>query len=155
MVFTNVEYSFLWPSISTIQRIMRDLSDHFTKKAVDDVEKDVVHEIICQYEDADLVGFIIFRINERECEILWMAIDLKHQGKRYGTSILEYLESVLVTRGIETIVVKTLDDSANYLPYHRTTKFYRKLGYRKIRFIEMIPEWGPGNPCAVYEKKLG
>ena len=83
MVFTNVEYSFQWPPISTIQKIMKDLSDHFTEKAVKDVEKDVVYEIICQYENADLVGFIIFKIHERQCDILWMAIDLKHQGKKY------------------------------------------------------------------------
>jgi ribosomal protein S18 acetylase RimI-like enzyme len=115
----------------------------------------VVNEIICQYEEAELIGFIIFKVTGPECEILWMAIDLKHQGKRYGTSIMENLERSMLERGAGSIIVKTLDESANYLPYHRTTRFYKKLGFRKIRFIESIPEWGPGNPCAVYEKKLG
>ena len=133
---------------------MKGLPDHFTEEAITNVEKDIVNEIICQYEEAKLICFIIFKIQEMECEILWMAVDLKHHGRKFGTSILDHLEKDLVNRGVEKMVIKTLDDSANYLPYHRTTKFYRKHGFRKIRFIESIPEWGPGNPCAIYEKRL-
>ncbi len=37
---------------------MEDLPDHFTEKAVSDVEKDTIHEIVCVYENAELIGFL-------------------------------------------------------------------------------------------------
>ena len=55
---------------------MRGLSEHFTDRAVTDVEKDVVNEILCQYEEAELIGFIIFKVIDKECEILWMAVEV-------------------------------------------------------------------------------
>jgi GNAT superfamily N-acetyltransferase len=133
---------------------MKDLPDHFTEKAVSDVEKDTIHEIVCVYENAELIGFIVFKVQVDSSEILWMAISNEYRGKKYGKSILEFFEAWMRERGVKTLIVKTLDDSANYPPYLLTTRFYRKNGFKKIHFIETNPEWGPGNPCAVYEKRL-
>jgi len=133
---------------------MKNLPDYFTEKAISDVEKDTIHEIVCVYENAELVGFLIYKVQINNAEILWMAISKEYQGKIYGKSILNFFETLMLKRGVNILIVKTLDDSANYQPYFQTTRFYRKNGFKKVHFIEVIPEWGPGNPCAVYEKKL-
>jgi len=153
MIIT-VEFSILWPPISTIKAIMRDLPDHFTEKALINLEEDIVQEIVCVYEDAELIGFLIYKVEEKEAELLWMAISKEFQGRGYGESLLNFLEGLMKERSVNTLILKTLDDSANYPPYKQTTRFYRKNGFKKVKFIEVIPEWGPGNPCAVYEKKL-
>ena len=133
---------------------MNDLSDYFTEEAVSNVEKDIDKEIICINDDSELIGFIIFKVEFSVSEILWMAIDKYHQGRKYGSSIMASFESMMKERNVKSIIVKTLDDSANYKPYHSTTRFYRRNGFIKIHHIDLLPEWGPDNPCAVYKKTL-
>ncbi|MGA1821632.1 MAG: GNAT family N-acetyltransferase [Thermoplasmatota archaeon] len=142
------------PDPKQIREIMEGLSDYFTPKAKKDAQRDLGKGFLGIYDDDNLLGFIIHEIRDAECEILWMAVRRDHRGKGLGSGLLDHLESIMKDRKIGTIKVKTLDDSAGYDPYQKTTRFYENRGFQKIDFIEEIPEWGPGNPCAVYRKKL-
>ena len=142
------------PDPEQVREIMEGLPDYFTPKALRDAQRDLRKGFLGVFEEDHLMGFIIHEIRDEECEILWMAVRVDHRGKGLGSDLLLHLEEILKDRGIGSIMVKTLDDSAEYDPYLMTTRFYRDRGFEKIDFIEEIPEWGPGNPCVVFRKEL-
>ena len=49
-------------------------------------------------------------------------------------------------------MVKTLSDAADYAPYARTRRFYRRMGFEEL--LTLTEMWDEDNPCLVMVKVL-
>lgn len=60
----------------------------------------------------------------------------------------------LKAEGIRFLEVKTLASDIDYAPYELTRRFYESRCFVHLETIDPFPEWEPGNPCAIYIKKV-
>ncbi len=143
-----------WPDIEGIQKLAKDLPEYFTKSAVERIGSERESENIIALENETVWGFIIYSVQRTEAEIKWMAVRRDLRGHGIGSYLMKHLENILMKKGFKLLRIKTLDDSAGYEPYLSTNAFYRKLGFVRTGIISKMPGWDPGNPCAIYEKRL-
>jgi ribosomal protein S18 acetylase RimI-like enzyme len=140
-----------WPGIEEIKSLMTGHPEHFTPEAVDNIGSYVNDRILVLVDDR-ITGFVVFREEGDTSEILWMAVRSDSTGRGIGSMILNILEKDLVKRGVKRIIVKTLDEKAEYEPYLRTMNFYRRNGFVKERVIDNF--WDDGSPCAELVKDM-
>jgi GNAT superfamily N-acetyltransferase len=57
-----------------------------------------------------------------DAEILWIAVDSAGRGQRLGTVLLDRVLDELDAAGVSVVEAKTLDRSADYLPYEATRR---------------------------------
>jgi ribosomal protein S18 acetylase RimI-like enzyme len=136
--------------------IAEQLKQYFTDEAISKMKIDLKnHMLYCALESGEIVGFA--SINKKSpdvAEISWMAVKSEHQNKGFGTALIDSIVSDLKLEGTELLEVKTLSSEIEYLPYELTRKFYEKQGFIHLETIDPYPGWEPGNPCAIYVKKL-
>ena len=137
--------------------IARSLDTHFNEKAIERMPGDLVSQRLFVARDGDTVtGFItVADGGEEVVEISWMAVRPDHQRKGVGTALMHHTERELASEGYRALLVRTLAPTVEYEPYEVTRSFYRAMGFALDRVIDPYPEWGPGNPCAVYKKTIG
>ncbi|UCC93129.1 MAG: GNAT family N-acetyltransferase [Thermoplasmata archaeon] len=137
--------------------IARALRTHFDDNAMVQMPKDLrSHRLYVAEDEGDVVGFLTVKsARDGEVEISWMGVHPGHQGKGIGRALVSEAERDLVSEGVLRLAVRTLADTVEYEPYEATRAFYRAVGFVHQETIDPYPEWGPGNPCAVYIKDLG
>jgi ribosomal protein S18 acetylase RimI-like enzyme len=115
-----------------LEKIKRDLPER--------MKRGVTLVASPQY-DADPVAFIHFMIHGELLFIDMIAVDRKHQHKRYGKSLMSQAENFAASRGCTRS--KVMVDAGN----SRAHLFYSKLGYQTLRFL-------PPTQCYEMEKSL-
>ncbi len=144
-----------------ILTIASNLRDYFDENALAKMPKDAsAHRTYIAEDDTDITGFIILAepddqaIASRSAEILWMAVRRDRQGQGVGTTLLKHVIADQQEKVCTHFIVKTLAPTVEYAPYVRTRNFYVKNGFTMQEIIDPYPEWGEGNPCAVYRLDL-
>ncbi len=132
--------------------IAKKLPQAFTEKALIDMKNDLEkHSVYVTLEEDEITGFAsINQKNNEVAEISWLAVRPVCQRQGIGTRLLKHVRNELKTQGIKILVVKTLDETSNYIPYESTRKFYEDNGFKHVETIDPYPGWGPDNPCAIY-----
>jgi len=138
-------------------QIVRALEDFFTDDVPTKVRGDLERHDGWVIVEADgVVGFVIVdRRSPQAAEILWIAVEPARRNTGCGTRLLKHVLGVLRDQGTALVEVKTLDGSADYLPYKATEAFYQRNGFVQIDRIDPFPDWPPGNPAAIYVAALG
>jgi GNAT superfamily N-acetyltransferase len=132
--------------------IVRGLPDYFTDDVPDKVTHDLGrHEGWILAEGNDIAGFaIVERRSPPTAEILWAAVRAELRGSGHGGVLVDHILDGLSAAGVQLVEVKTQDRSANYPPYEATRAFWEKHGFVHLDTIDPFPDWGPGNPAALY-----
>jgi ribosomal protein S18 acetylase RimI-like enzyme len=136
--------------------IVRRLSDFFTPDVPDKVRADWPNGSTWVVDDdGPVVGFaLVGRRFAGAAEILWIAVEPERRGGGIGTLLLETVATALAADGVVLLEAKTLDSSEDYEPYVATRAFWEARGFLQIDMINPFPEWGPGNPAAIYVRPL-
>lgn len=93
------------------------------------------------YYEADSVAFIHFMIHGELLYIDMMAVAPAHRRQRLGKTLMSHAEQYAGSRGCRR--AKVMVDQGN----SRAHSFYRKLGYKTIRYIDQ-------SECYELEKML-
>lgn len=84
-------------------------------------------------DDGGMAGFaVVARKAPASTEILWFAVDRARRRQGHGTRLLAHVIDLLADDGVALIEVKTLDRTANYLPYEGTRAFWERNGFVHI-----------------------
>lgn len=136
--------------------IATELHDYFTKNAIAAMKKDMRKHLFYVVVHAGKVhGFAtIFAKSKGVAEISWMAIKKECERLGFGTALMNHIVSVLKSKKIRLLEVKTLSENVKYPPYQTTHEFYKKMGFILVETIDPYPAWDAGNPCAMYIKIL-
>jgi ribosomal protein S18 acetylase RimI-like enzyme len=73
---------------------------------------------------------VVARKAPASAEILWFAVDRARRRQGHGTRLFAQVIGLLANDGVQLIEVKTLDRTANNLPYEGTRAF---LGAQRVR----------------------
>lgn len=112
-------------------------------------------ETVVAFEGETLVGFAsVTDHGPKVCELRWMAVRETHRNQGVGTRLLDRVCERMVADGGRLLTVKTLADTVSFEPYVRTRAFYENRGFLHVETVDPYPDWGPGNPCAIYVKPL-
>lgn len=136
--------------------IAKELHEYFTKNAVGAMRKDMrKHLFYVVVHAGKVIGFAtIFAKSKGVAEISWMAIKKECQRLGFGTALMNHIVSVLKSKKIHLLEVKTLSENVKYPPYKTTHEFYKKMGFILVETIDPYPGWEAGNHCAIYVKIL-
>jgi GNAT superfamily N-acetyltransferase len=132
--------------------VVRSLPEWFTPDVADEVARDATkHQTWVVTEAHGLLGFaIVVRRSIEAAEILHAAVHADRRGAGVGTQLVEQVLAELAHDGVALVEVKTLDASADYLPYVATRTFWERRGFVQVDSIDPLPGWQAGNPAAVY-----
>jgi N-acetylglutamate synthase-like GNAT family acetyltransferase len=92
---------------------------------------------------------VVERRGPRSAEILWAAVSSDRRNEHLGTRLVDHVLAELRADGVCVVEVKTLDPSADYVPYVATRAFWSARGFIQLDMIDPLPGWPPGNPCAI------
>ena len=85
----------------------------------DDMEKESIHLMVCDEDEA--VGVSRLHFNSREeAQVRYMAVDERYRGKGIGTMMLAELEKKAREKGASYIILNARENAVD---------FYRKNGY--------------------------
>lgn len=104
-------------------------------------------------QDSHYCGFISAKKhNVKSAEITVMGIKIDSHRQGFGRVLVQKMEALLKSEGVEYMSVKTLADTRECPSYEKTRQFYKGMGFAEL---EVIPEiWGEDNPCLLMVKKL-
>lgn len=131
--------------------IARSLDKWFTKNAIKKMQKDFNKDLIVVRNNQKVIGFLNYKINEKQAIILWMAVDKNYQRKGIGKKLIKKLIKIL-NKKVKSIIVETLSYEDNYRPYKLTRKFYLKNGFN-YKFIKKASK-KDHDDLVVMEKKI-
>ena len=136
--------------------IAKDLRQYFNESGIKTMREDLTkHLLYIALENKEVHGFLtLVQKNEKVFEISWMAVKLGQQHQGVGSALIEFVFEELKAQGVKLLEVKTLAEDVEYQPYEITRAFYRKMGFIHVETINPYPDWGPGNPCAIFVKIL-
>ncbi|MGH9171580.1 MAG: GNAT family N-acetyltransferase [Acidimicrobiales bacterium] len=138
--------------VPALADIVRRLPGYFTDDVPGKVSIDAGRHGGWVIVDRDgIAGFAV--VDQRSpavSEILWIAVDPARRRRGVGTLLLEHVLGVLAAGGVSLVEAKTLDASAGYEPYEATRGFWEARGFVMVDTIDPLPDWQPGNPCAIY-----
>jgi ribosomal protein S18 acetylase RimI-like enzyme len=101
-----------------------------------------------------LVGFLLLAPTGDPAilEIAWMGVAAAWQRHGIGSALLRLLAQDLAGRGVRTLEVSTVAESAGYPPYEATRAFYRRNGFVDLR-IDPDYYW-PGGDRLILRRSL-
>lgn len=136
--------------------IVEGLPDYFTNDVSGKLVHDVArHEAWVVTQAGAIAGFaVVARRSPLAAEILWMAVAAARRGTGLGRALVDRVLDSLGQAGTSVVEVKTQDASAGYAPYEATRAFWERNGFVHVDSIDPFPEWGPGNPAAIYVAAL-
>lgn len=101
--------------------------------------------------DEKPVGFISIKSNnEFTSEIYVFGVLQEYHRNGVGSRLLEAACKKLKNDKVKLLIVKTLDESADYEPYNQTRNFYQKHDFIPIDVYKKI--WSEENPCLLMTK---
>ena len=105
--------------------------------------------VVC--DDGGVVGVAYFAPEQYAygvCNLYFIAVHPKCQGKGYGTAVLNNIENTLTEKGDRLLLVET-----SGLPnFELTRKFYKKQGYEEEARIRDY--YKPGDDKIIFRKAL-
>jgi tRNA-dependent cyclodipeptide synthase len=145
-----------WPEI---ERLLRAWPRHFVEEGIRLARDDFEHHrtIVC-IDNRRLCGFLIWRTDGQELELLWMAVEPSRVQQGIGRRMVE---GVLGQRSTEARVFGRTATTDSIIPnsefsgaaYARTLGFFQKLGFTIGKRYEQY--WGPQNHMIEVEKSYG
>lgn len=110
-------------------------------------------EIFFGYRDEGvLMGYVTlipYFPGYKHCEVYWLAVRKKYQGRGIGSKLMGFIESYAKKKGFRKVFLYTGEEM------ERTRKFYEHRGYRTINEFPFYYGYEQGNTTAVlYGKKL-
>lgn len=82
-------------------------------------------------------------------DLYWIAVDKRHQDKKIGRALLEFIERDLRARGARQLYIET-SDTPQYTP---TRAFYERRGYALVAHFRDYYDVGDGK--VIYFKEFG
>lgn len=99
------------------------------------------------------IGFFSVKIiNEFTAEFYVNGVLKEFHRKGIGREIAKTIEADLKGRGFKLLMVKTISESLDNIPYSKTRNFYRSIGFFPLEEIKEI--WGMDSPCLIMVKSL-
>jgi ribosomal protein S18 acetylase RimI-like enzyme len=137
--------------------IVQASAEHFSPETHSEVAQGVrsgrcwvAHE-----PDGEIVGFLLLdRRFERAAEIRHAAVSPNRRSSGIGTTMVTEVLTQLRADGVALVLVKTLDESADYPPFDATRAFWKRLDFIRIAVIDPLPGWQIGNPAALLVRSL-
>lgn len=133
--------------ITQCAQIMRSLPEYFYESEVNDFlgqcKQDNCQLIVARKhgKTGDVVGFLNIVIEDGIAEIVNFAVKDGYRSKGIGEMMIANTASYCKAKGINDLIVETLDDSCDWDYYVRTRKFYReKIGFEFYKINEN-PTW--------------
>ena len=84
-------------------------------------------EVFVAVSDGKVIGFIVFNMNNCDDNIDNVVVDKKEQGKGVGKALVEYVEDLARSRGMDVITTDTTENT-NGVPW-KAYGFWRNIGY--------------------------
>ena len=81
-------------------------------------------------------------------DLYWIVVDPASQGKGFGSHLLEYVETDVLSRGGRMILIETSSQES----YDATIRFYKKAGYKLVARIKNF--YRIGDDKLVFSKEL-
>jgi putative hydrolase of HD superfamily len=104
-------------------------------------------------ENENAIGFIsLNKHNNYTAEIHVMGVLESHHRQHVGQMLITEAENFLSENNFQFLQVKTLSESRENEEYHRTRKFYQKMGFIPVEEFKTL--WGNDNPCLLLIKAL-
>lgn len=85
--------------------------------------------------EGNIVGYILFSINEDSSVIELIAVDDKYQGQKVGKLLIQAMESFVIDQGINRIKVGTQVDNIS------AAQFYSKMGFTYVSCGSVYHLW--------------
>ena len=105
------------------------------------------------FDGENCIGFFSGKIHyNRTGDIYVCGIDPNYHGKGIGTLLYNKLEEYCIKNNCDYIIVQTLSEVAEYQPYLKTKKFYKKMGFKEL--ISFLEIWDKENPLLIMIKNL-
>jgi ribosomal protein S18 acetylase RimI-like enzyme len=137
--------------------IVKASAEYFSSATHSEIAQGVVSGRCWVAHEADgaIVGFVLVdRRFGRAAEILHAAVSPNRRSRGIGTTLVTDVLSDLRAGDVDLVLVKTLDQSADYPPFERTRAFWKRLGFIQIAVIDPFPGWQAGNPAALLVRSL-
>lgn len=147
---------FFVEDIPALLAIIKSLPDYFTSEAVLDIEKDlrdVRTRTLVSEEDGDAVGFLSYRIDGAEAELLWIAVRPSSRGAGVGSALMKKLLEEIMDKNVKSAWLATLASTTPFPPFESTRKFHEKFGFREERIDKN--HYGPGDDRVIMRKNIG
>jgi len=143
-----------WPEI---ERLLRAWPTHFVEAAIPLARQEFSRDktLLCDDGNGKVLGFMTWRTDGRELELLWMAVDPAHLREGVCTSVVK---AVLCQRRQERRIFGRTATLDSVIPgtqfsgraYEPTYRFFEKFGFRFTTRHEGY--WSPTNHMIVLEK---
>ncbi len=119
--------------------LARRLPEWFTPGGLEHMALDFQfqHRRVAVALAGEVVGFLTFNVHEGEGQICWLGVAPEHQRQGVGRALLTEIEHELRTAGVRAVTVETLGDAVDYDPYEKTRAFYRSMGYRDAKVLQL------------------
>ena len=110
------------------------------------------HEIFFGYKHTrELAGYVTlkpFFPGYKHCEVYWLAVKKKFQGRGIGTKLMDFIENYAKKKGFRKVCLYTGKDMK------LSRKFYEKKGYSLVNEFHGYYGYLTGNTTAVLYAKL-
>ncbi|MBP7126110.1 GNAT family N-acetyltransferase [Myxococcota bacterium] len=94
-----------------------------------------------------ITGYILWGrtlFTRETCDLYWMAVDPKEQGRGIGRRLIRIMEADMRARGERFVRIET-----SSLPHYRNTReFYRSVGYPEV--VRLPDFYAPGNDLCIH-----
>ena len=102
--------------------------------------------VFAAFGPAGLLGILAMEpCTQSSAEIAVMGVLPQFHRQGVGRRLVEACQTACRQRGMEFLLVKTLDEANPDPGYAKTRAFYRAMGFRPLK---RLPElWGPADPC--------
>ena len=137
------------------EKILRSLPDWFgiEESTAAYIEKSKELPMVIAYESGEPIGFISIKNHSPfTSELYVMGVDPKFHRKSCGSKMVEEVERVLSTQGVEFLQVKTLSEGRESEFYKKTRLFYKSQGFREVEVFPTL--WDKSNPCLLMIKGI-
>jgi len=97
-------------------------------------------------------GYILWGrtpFTEETCDLYWMAVDPRKQGKGIGRQLVRIMEADMRSRGERFVRIET----SSRADYQKTRDFYRSIGYPEV--VRLPHFYAPGNDLCIHYGEIG
>lgn len=140
--------------IEICKSIVEKLPEWFDEQGRRDYVAGIENTMVWAYFiDEKPVGFISIKSNnEFTSEVYVFGVLKSYHRSGVGSQLMEVACNKIVSDNVKLLVVKTLDESADYEPYNQTRNFYLKHSFVPIDVYKKI--WNEENPCLLMAKVI-
>ena len=103
-------------------------------------------------EDKEIKGYVTlkpFFPGHKHCEVYWIAVKKKYQGKKVGTELMKFVENYAKKMGFRKIFLYTNEKMIS------VRRFYEGLGYKLINKFPGYYGFPKNNTAVLYGKMIG